>query len=380
MNPFPLQVLGLGAVTPLGLSAPSTCAALRARLSAYAASPGLFHQSFDPRLGGGLEPITLAQLPDTLASPDIDEPSRLLQAAAGAVEEALMQSGQVARDCALIVGTREPQREHPDFDGFGQRWVEGIEELLGLRFHATSSVIARGHVSAFAGVRTAQHLLRDGRVAACIVGGVDSLCSVYDLERYVLAYRVLGNTVCKGFVPGEGAVFVAVGTPHAGRDAAIPVHLAGVGLASEDSQHCLLSCGQPTGRGLERALNHAIADSGIAEWRIDLRLSDLNGESFRIDEMLLASIRFYKTYRKHLEFWHPAGGVGDMGAASGAMLMVQGCTALMRGLAPGAVAMCESASDTTDRAACVLARSSDGAGQSSRGRLPPPGAYAAAGA
>ncbi|MBC7604113.1 MAG: hypothetical protein H7255_15825 [Ramlibacter sp.] len=355
MTPFPLQILGLGAMTPLGPTAPTTCAALRAQLSGYAVT-GLFHQSFDPGLGGQLEPITMARLPISVASREIDEPTRLLLAAAGAVEEALLQSGLSARDCALIVGTREAEREHPDFDGFGRRWIDGIEALLGLHFHRASTVIGRGHVSAFVAVRAAQQLLRDGRVGACIVGGVDSLCSVFDLERYVLAYRLLGRTVSKGFVPGEGAAFVAVAAARAAVDAAIPVQVAGVGLASEESQNCLLSGGHATGLGLERALRDAIADSGVPEGRIDLRLSDLNGESFRIDDMLLATIRFYKTYRKHLEFWHPASGVGDMGAASGAMLMVQGCTALMQGLAPGAVAMCESASDSADRAACVLAR------------------------
>lgn len=362
MEPLALQLLGLGAVTPLGLSAPSTCAALRAQLSAYALSP-MVHEAFIPAPappGTRLEPIKMARLSEAFAPDELDDVARLLRIAAAAVEEALMQAGVAPCDCALIVGTREPQREHPDLDDFGDGWIRGIEDLLGLNFQAESTVIARGHVSALAGVRHAQALLRDRRVESCIVGGVDSLCNVYDLERYLLAYRILGSTVSQGFVPGEGAAFVALG--RADPAAAIPVRIAGVGLASEAHANCLLGDGPATGRGLQRALDDAVAQSGIAEGEVRLRVSDLNGESFRIDDSLFASVRFYKTYRRHLELWHPAGGVGDMGAASGGMLLVQGCTALMRGLAPGLVAMCESSSDATDRAACVLVRVDGGRG------------------
>lgn len=348
-----LQVLGLGAVTPLGLTAASTCAALRANLSAYEAS-GLFHQSFNPGIGGSLDPIRLARLPFPTATREGDDRSRMLLAAASAVQEALAQVDAPPQRCALIVGTREPERAHPDFDGLGRGWIEGIEAALGLRFHSSSMVIERGHISAIVGMQAARQLLCDRCVDVCVVGGVDSLCSSYDLDRFVLDWRLLSSTVSKGFVPGEGAAFVAVGiTGTAGRHK-LPVCVAGIGLASEAQESCQTSEGHPTGRGLQRALEAALEDSCLPESSIQLRLSDLNGESYRIDDALLASTRFYKTYRKHLDLWHPASGVGDLGAASGALLIVQGCYALSNSLAAGSVAMCESAADSAERAACVL--------------------------
>ena len=92
------------------------------------------------------------------------------------------------------------------------------------------------------------------------------------------------------------------------------------------------------------------------ESSIDLRISDLNGEIYRTDETLLAATRFYKTYRQHLEIWHPADCVGETGAASGALLLILGWAALTGGYAPGPIAMCEASSDEGLRAGCVIGR------------------------
>jgi 3-oxoacyl-[acyl-carrier-protein] synthase-1 len=134
------------------------------------------------------------------------------------------------------------------------------------------------------------------------------------------------------------------------------VCIMGVGLTTEDSQSTVLSDGHPTGRALERALRAAVLDADVAEERIELRVSDLNGETYRADESLFASIRFYRTYRPHLAIWHPADCVGDMGAASGSILLILSWAGLGRGYAPGLVAMCESSSDAGQRAGCIVAR------------------------
>jgi len=311
----------------------------------------LFHQSFNPEFAGALEPITLARLPSIFAEARSADADDLVLAAATAIDEALMPSGLPPRDCALVIGV--PARESQT-DSFGDtNWIVAIEDVLGVRFHPHSIAISNGHVSAIVAARIAQQLLRERHVMGCVIGGVDSQCKREVLERHVLEYRVQGEVVSKGMVPGEGAGFLAV---IAADDQVDPsaIWLAGVGLAKEVPAHCLVSGGDPTGRGLEAALRDTITDADLPERLIDLRISDVNGEPYRTDDMLLASTRFYTTYRRHLEIWHPAGGVGDMGAASAAVSMVWAFASLSQGVAPGPVVMCESASDSADRAGCLL--------------------------
>jgi 3-oxoacyl-[acyl-carrier-protein] synthase I len=191
-------------------------------------------------------------------------------------------------------------------------------------------------------------------VTTCIVAAVDSYLNVYDLERLVRTYRIAGPVVSKGLVPGEGAACVAVRL--GGREPAPTgsVDVLGIGLGVENPSTTVLSEGHPTGRGLESALEAAVIDAGVPEGAIDLRISDLNGETYRTDDSLLASTRFYRTYRKRLEMWHPAECVGDMGAASGAISVIVAWAGLAGGYAPGPIAVCESSSDSGQRAGCVI--------------------------
>jgi 3-oxoacyl-[acyl-carrier-protein] synthase-1 len=279
--------------------------------------------------------------------------SRLVQMAALAIDECLAQTSASADRIALILGVREAWRKHPDLDDAA--WIPAIEAELGTCFHEQSRVLPQGHVSTFEGLRVARRLIQTGQVSTCIVGGVDSLLNVFDLRRLANAYRLLGPFADKGLAPGEGAVFVLV-TALSGKPDAESVLVMGIGSAADDPEAAQAADGCPTGRGLEQALQLAMEDSGLPESAIDLRISDMNGEPFRADDSLLAAIRFYRTYRHHLEIWHFADCVGDLGAASGAMLLTMGYTALQQHCTPGAVAMCESASDDGARAGCVIAR------------------------
>jgi 3-oxoacyl-[acyl-carrier-protein] synthase-1 len=356
-----LALVGCGAVTPVGLSAASTCAAVRAHISAYAES-NLYHESFiDAPIPSFIDPpgpilhrIIHARVPTLAAEAQTDEFSRLVKLAASAVSECLQRSDSDPEGTGLILGLRERHREHPDLSGREREWHGAIESELGIRFHRASHTLAAGHTSVFQGLVSARQLLTERSVTTCIVAGIDSYLNVYDLERLVRTYRILGPTASRGFVPGEGVACVAVRLAQGAKTREANACILGIGLDAEDSNSTVLSDGHATGRGLERALERAVIDAQMPESSIELRISDLNGEMYRTDESLLAAARFYKTYRAHLEIWHPAECVGDMGAASGAMSLILGWAALSGGYAPGPVAMCESSSDAGRRAGCLI--------------------------
>ena len=344
-----LTLLGFGAVTAVGLTAARSCAAIRAAITGFA-DVGFFHHHPEPI------PLIGARV---LLGPDPEEDdtfNRLVRLAAAAVRGCLDDSGVDPGHAALLINMREPFREDSDVDGKDADLLAAIEETLGLRFHAASAVIRQGKAGAFRGIQQSAALLSAGGVSACITGGVDSYLNADDVIRFEGVYRIKRDGVVRGFIPGEGAAFVALAAP--GRSwhptAKARGEIMGVGLATEDASVTILSDGHPTGRGLQRALEATIRDAGIAESRIEFRVSDQNGESYHSIESSLALSRFYRTHRDECPLWVPAASVGEIGAAVGPLLVMMASTAMEKGYAPGVLAMCEASSDEGLRAGCLV--------------------------
>ena len=344
-----LTLLGFGAVTAVGLTAGRSCAAIRAAITGFA-DLGFFHHHPDPI------PLIGAQV---LLGPDPEEDEtfdRLVRLAAAAVRECLDESGVDPSHTALLLNWREPFREDADLDGRDAALLAAIEETLELKFHDASRVLRDGKAGAFRGIQQSAALLNAGTVSACITGGVDSYLNEDDVIRFETVYRIKREGVVRGFIPGEGAAFVAVAAP--GRfwspDSRARGEILGVGLATEDPSVTVLSDGHPTGRGLQRALEATIRDADIAESRVEFRVSDQNGESYHSIESTFALSRFYRTHREECPLWVPAASVGEIGAAVGPLLVMMASIAMEKGYAPGALAMCEASSDEGLRAGCLV--------------------------
>jgi uncharacterized protein (TIGR02270 family) len=293
-----------------------------------------------------------------------DEPmaERLLRMATDALSECLDDAGVEPSRTALLVGTREPYREEPEFDELSGELLSRLERSLGVRFHPESTILRAGNASAFQALREARALLESGRVESCVVGGVDSYLNVDDLVRFEQTYRLKQEAVAQGFIPGEGAAFLAVAPRTDGLEKWCS-EIVGVGLAEEDAETTVLEGGHPTGKGLQRALEAALGDAQLPESCIDFRVSDLNGEEYRGLESMIVLGRFYRTQRESMPIWLPAASVGEIGAASGALLVIVASVGIRRGYAPGGVAMCEASSDTGLRGCCVV-RAAEGENES----------------
>jgi 3-oxoacyl-(acyl-carrier-protein) synthase len=345
-----LILLGFGAVTAVGVTAAQTCAAIRGALTGFNDS-NFFHHD-PPRM-----PMVAAQVPLD-PRPDQEQTfDRLVRLAAAAIRECLDDSGVDPRQTALTLNWREPFREDFDLDGKDAALLAAIEETLGVRFHAASRVIRKGKAGAFLGLRESRVLLTTGVVSACVTGGVDSYLNVDDVVRFQSVYRIKREGVApRGFIPGEGAAFIAVAAPgrFGNNITRARGEILGVGLATEDPSVTVLSDGHPTGKGLQRALEGTIQDADLPESCIDFRVSDQSGEIYHTVESTLALSRFYRTHRDECPLWLPAASVGEIGAAVGPLMVIMASVAMEKNYAPGALAMCEASSDEGLRAGCLV--------------------------
>ena len=339
-----LSIVGRGAVNAVGFSALQSCTAIRAGISGYRETD--FFHDFEP-----LEPIIGAAVPK-MWSCEEEPVDRIVAMAADAITECLSTVDTRSASPVVLLGWREPHRAELEIPG-SAGLLRLIEDRVGVRFHSGSRIVAAGNAAAFTGLSIAEELIESGAATLCLVGGVDSYLNVFDITYFETNFRLLGPVVARGFVPGEGAAFVAVTDVRSFSHSA-PLAICGVGLAQEDADVTALSDGHPTGRGMVQALQAAESRSRIPESRITFRISDLNGESYRGIESMLAGSRFYRTRRERLDIWHPADCVGETGAAAGALLLILAEYAMGKGYAPGTVAMCECSADSGARAACVV--------------------------
>jgi 3-oxoacyl-[acyl-carrier-protein] synthase-1 len=343
----PLSIIGIGAITAVGFTAPQTCAAIRAAVAGFTES-AVQNPVQGPTLWAEVPLRPRALVGQTFG--------RLVHLSAFALQECVAATGVDPARCALLLGVREPFRVTAQGDWTNPSLLTAVQHQVSAKFHSASQVIAEGNTSAFKALARARELLADGSVSACVVGGVDSFLNMPDLERFGRTYRLKSDEVAQGFIPGEAAAFVVVTTPSLVRGRAIWSTIRGIGLAREDPTTTVLSDGHPNGKGLEQAMHTAIADAAIPESDIAFRTSDLNGETFRGQESMLAMSRFYRTRRPGIPHIFPAASVGETGAAVGALLLAVTATAMARGYAPGPVAMCETSSDAGTRAVCVLSQ------------------------
>jgi len=342
----PILVGACGAVTPVGLTARQTCAAIRAGLTGFADT--LIQAPPD-------DPIVCATVPARRFL-KVDLGDWLVRLASRAVRECLRETEADSAQLALLVALPELYREHV-WERWGpERFLEFIEARLKTALHPESVVLAGGSAACYQLLKVARTLLDRGVVRYCVVGGVDSLANDVDAARLAATNRLhSGAANPQGVIPGEGAAFVLVSRD--GRVAPPLAQVLGVGLAQERDP--VLGDRFSTGIGMGLALRNALQEGACLEPHIDLRVSDMNGERYRAWESMISTTRFYRTHRERLITWHVAASVGDTGAASGALGLVTACVGMLRGYAPGPLAMLEAASDQGLRAACLVSAPAD---------------------
>lgn len=369
---MPIHVSGVGAVTPVGLNAAASCAALRAAIARLAEVPvyGVDGELFakEPVVGGrvpiewfdgepeeelwpGHKRMGLPLPPARYERIDPDS-GRLVELALPAVSEAWRQAGIEQTDQArigLYLGLECDEDPAPV--------VEALISSLGIR-PATVVPVAQGRASGLLALEAALADLTSNRISAALLGGVDSLLRVPTLRRLEEAGLLRSASVPEGVLPGEAAAFTVLETATSiAARGATPLCLV---RATCSTRERTIGTGEPNqAAGLTQALHQIKAEGGVLE-DPPLIVCDLNGERYRAQEWAIASLRTLGSIHGDIDVWHPADCTGDTGAASGILNIVWATTAMQRGYAAWERVLIWGASDGQERAAAMLSPSAAG--------------------
>jgi len=333
----PVAILKTGLVTSVGLSAPATCAALRAKLS---------NPSETRFIDAGGEWIMAHQV-------TLDEPwrglTKLAKMAALAIEEALEGVAKAGWDrIPLLLCVAETDRPGR-LGGLDDQLFESIRAELGVQFAPQSAIVAHGRVGVAVALAQARALLGQGPFERVLIAATDSFVSWPTLSHYEREGRLLTARNSNGFMPGEGAGALLVGKSDG---SASELLCSGIGFAREAAH---LDSGEPLrAEGLSQAIKAALTDAGCEMHHMDFRITDLSGEQYYFKEAALALSRTLRQRKEEFDIWHPAESTGEQGAVAGAAVIALADAACRKAYTKGPNILAHMANDSGQRAALAL--------------------------
>ncbi len=337
-----LSIRAVGMASAVGLDAPASCAAIRARIDGFRETRFLAR-------GGAW--IVGAEVPLPEPWRGVPRFARLLEGPLGECLAAL--PGARLAELPLLLAVAEPERPGrlPDLE---RELAEELAAVAGGPLHPASRILARGRCGPAEAIGEASRLLAEGRVPAVLVASVDGYLLAPTLRAFDEHRRLLCEGNSDGFVPGEAAAALLLTGP----DPKALLHVVSAGFGREPAP---IASGEPSrAEGLAAAFRQALAAAGITMAEVGWRLGTMSGEQFWFEEHELAVARLLRGRHAFQDLWHPADCIGETGAAALACCLALAFEAARKGWAPGDP-MLVAASDEDGRcAALVLAAGGGG--------------------
>jgi 3-oxoacyl-[acyl-carrier-protein] synthase-1 len=339
-----VEVVSVGARTPVGFTAESSAAAVRAGISRYAEYPFV-----NPRG----EPVVVAA--DRRVAPKFEGRDRLVPMAESVFEEVEAKLGHEALHGARLRVLLALPEARPGFSEDDAAW---ITNAMMARFRAKTSsarveIAGRGHAGAIRAVEQAVRECSQSRDTLFLVAGVDSYHHAETFAWLERGRRFAQPGIRGGFTPGEGAGCLALASAGLRRHLRLPqlAIVRGTGTAQES-----LLRDSDTGSfgvAMTQAVKGAVAGLALPLEGVDVLYTDINGERYRSEEWGFVALRTPSVW-KSPGYKAPSDCWGDVGAAFGALGSILAVQAFARGYARGPRALVMAGSDGGLRGALLL--------------------------
>ncbi|MDC8450184.1 MAG: hypothetical protein LV473_17760 [Nitrospira sp.] len=334
----PVAILASGMVTAVGLTAASTCAAIRCAISNFTETRFM---------DKGGEWIIGAQVP-------LEEPwrgrTKLVKMVAPAIKECLVSLAGIApAKVPLFLGVAEPERLGR-LEGLDHTLLMEIQVEMGVQFHPESKVIAEGKIGGATALALARQWLQNHSGDYCLIAGADTYLVAGTLAAYEEQTRLLTSVNHDGFIPGEAGAAILVGILNKAKRTSI--HCLGIGQGRE--QATVLSEEPLRGDGLVSAIKAALADASCGMGDLDFRITDLSGEQYGFKEATLALTRILRVRKERFDIWHPVDCVGEIGAAIMPVMLGVLLASTRKHSTLGSMVLCHAAKESGERVAVIV--------------------------
>jgi len=338
-------VVGFGAATAIGRTAPATAAAARAGIAGYAEHPFMISKR--------VEPYIQARAP--YLDVTLPLPQRLLGLALPSAQEALeklVDRLTAPVSVPVFVGLPSPRPGLP-----AELGPELIRQLAGVTAPgcrlAPIQLLQQGHSAGLMAVELACQALRGRQSHFCLAGGVDSYVDPDTLDWLEKHDQIHNPDNAWGFIPGEAAAFCLLCDEGTAEELELPVRCRIVAVATDNEPNRIKTDTVCVGAGLTKVFRKVLP-ALPPDARVDNILCDQNGEAYRADEYGFSLTRTNKFFVDGSDFVSPADCWGDVGAASGPLFVVLAATAAQKGYARGPWTLAWTSSEGGERSAALI--------------------------
>jgi 3-oxoacyl-[acyl-carrier-protein] synthase I len=343
----PVSIIGTGACSAVGYSAPTTVASVKAGINRIAEHPYMVDSHGDAFITAHAQ--YLPALMDCI--------ERCWKLGLSAATEALGVIGSLPagiKNIPVIIGLpgNRPGFTEKMAGEIAARFQDFIHPLCQL---APVETLRGGHSVGLMALEKGCDIISKGHAPLCLVGGIDSLINADDLEWLDLQGMLHSSSNPWGMVPGEGTGFCLLASEKARDALALPARakiLAGATAMEKNLINTNTVC---TGEGLCQAISLVTQESEPEELgKIDQIICDLNGLRYRADEFGFTLVKNGKLFTAPGDFIAPADNWGDVGAASGPLFVSLAVHTALQGNEKGPTNLLLAGSDTGERSAMVI--------------------------
>jgi 3-oxoacyl-[acyl-carrier-protein] synthase-1 len=352
MNDQPIDVVALGASTPVGRDAWSSAAAVRAGISGFGQHPYMIDSAGEP-MQAAIAPWL------DIGLSGVERFAALLFPAIDQALLPLSGNGTHPLRLALSLGLPGPR------PGLPADLQPALLRALGDKYRGAFVAVAafpNGHAAGLLALEAAAKRLGQGTLDACVVAGVDSYIEPETLEWLEESDQLHGagpRHNAWGFIPGEaaGAILLAR-RAIVERLQRLPLgRVLGLGMSFEPNR--IKTRTVCIGEGLAQAVRGAL--QGLPDGlKVTDVYCDMNGEPYRADEYGFTCMRTGESFESGSDFVAPADVWGDVAAANGPLFVGLAAIANTKGYANGGYALAWSSSESGERVAALIGARSGG--------------------
>lgn len=351
-SPHVLYLSAMESISPIGVNNEMTNAMISAEVSTYG-EIGYYNSQNYPIMGAKVPDEALQKLKDEIKwSLVSSRQKRLLELGAAGLENLLTKQVLSEELPLFLAGPEVIPGTNGVTPGFLSQLVQQTEAPVDL---SKSRYFANGRSGVLEAIAFAFNYLEMSNEACVLIGGVDTYIDPLTLGALDKEERLLSEASPNAFAPSEAASFMLISRNPSNNFERLIIHRPGIG---REPGH-RFSDTPYMGDGLDEALKAAVSNTGISMF--DAIYSSMNGEHFFAKEYGVATMRSSSFLREDFEHLHPVDCFGDVGAATGAMLISYAAHNFQLKLHQNPVIVCCSSDQANRSAVCLdtLDRSSE---------------------